>query len=122
MTDAGRAIGYLFVALLTSPSALARNAVSCPPLTPSGLEQMARKSGELRLIFFASWCGECQKNLTTSQPPGTLFIAAFDERQAAEKVANKMGLSSPCYLDDGVAEKLEINGVPSVRVYRLQGK
>ena len=93
------------------------NAEICPKLSPSALSDLVKERGPLKLIFFASWCGECLHHMRATHPKNTLLIATFDEKDAVEKVIQKFRPTALCYLDDGVAEKLGINGVPRVVQY-----
>jgi len=92
---------------------------SCPALSMSTLEKEFPKDGKRKLIFFASWCSSCVDHLKNdgsskkeSADQNKVYIAAFDEKDAAEKVINKFKVSSPCYIDDGVVDALKVQGVP----------
>ena len=89
----------------------------CPKLSPSALSGLVKERGPLKLIFFASWCGECLHHMRATQTKNTLLIATFDEKDAVEQVIQKLRPNAPCYLDDGVAAKLGVNGVPRVVQY-----
>jgi hypothetical protein len=86
-------------------------------LSPSALSGLVKERGPLKLIFFASWCGECLHHMQAKQTKNTLLIATFDEKDAVEQVIQKLRPNAPCYLDDGVAAKLGVNGVPRVLQY-----
>lgn len=108
--------GFLAWALLLSSGAGA--AQLCPLLNQEGLAKLARERGPLKLVFFASWCGECLTHLRQAQDKNTLLIAAFDEKKAAERVIAKLAPRSECYLDDGLAAAFKVDGVPATVDYR----
>ena len=89
----------------------------CPKISPSALATLVKERGPLKLIFFASWCGECMHHIRATQPKNTLLIATFDEKDAVEPVIQKFGPNAPCYFDDGVAAKLGVNSVPKIVQY-----
>lgn len=118
MTCMNRAMRLVWLAavLLGLHAPLARADV-CPKLSSSALSGLVKERGPLKLIFFASWCGECLHHIRATHTKNTLLIATFDEKDAVEQVIQKLRPNAPCYLDDGVAEKLGINGVPRVVQY-----
>lgn len=91
----------------------ARLEAACPDLDAKGLQALVSKGAPTRVVFFASWCGDCQAHLPGDRPQSTLYIATFDERPAAEAVANKLLPSGRCYVDQGIAAALGIKGVPA---------
>ena len=104
-------------AVIVSLHAPFAHAEICPKLSPSALSGLVKERGPLKLIFFASWCGECLHHMQAKQTKNTLLIATFDEKDAVEQVIQKLRPNAPCYLDDGVAAKLGVNGVPRVLQY-----
>lgn len=89
-------------------------ATTCPVVTPKDLPQYLRRTGDTKIVFFASWCADCRDSLAVSHPDGTLFISAFDEKAAAEKVINRFRPSAACFTGDGIAEHYRIKYLPAV--------
>lgn len=87
----------------------------CPPLNYDELMRNLKDKSETHLVFFASWCSGCKEHLVHATPKKSILIATFDEPASAEKVVNKLGLSSPCYLDRGISDRLNVKSLP----YRL---
>lgn len=110
-----RCLVLAWVLLMSSGAGAAQ---SCPTLNQVGLAKLARERGPLKLVFFASWCGECLTHLRQAQDKNTLLIAAFDEKKAAERVIAKLAPRSECYFDDGLAAAFKIDGVPATVDYR----
>jgi hypothetical protein len=86
--------------------------VSCPPLNRDGLAQILAKRPVRKLIFFASWCGECRSHLLTSDPSADILIAAFDEQSTAEQVVSRLKIKTPCYSDQGLTAHFHVRSVP----------
>ncbi|MEN9836088.1 MAG: hypothetical protein RL011_2281 [Pseudomonadota bacterium] len=103
--------GVLGFFMLSGP--LAEAGELCPKLGQAGLAKLARERGPLKLVFFASWCGECLSHLRNAQGKNTLLIATFDEKLAAERVIAKLAPKSECYLDDGLASFFKVEAVPA---------
>lgn len=89
-------------------------AAACPTLSPAQLKDHLRREGDTKIVFFASWCSDCRENLGQEQPPGTLFVAAFDEREAAEKVIARFRPSATCFTSDALAEQFGVKSLPAV--------
>jgi thiol-disulfide isomerase/thioredoxin len=89
-------------------------AAACPTLAPAQLKDHLRPEGDTKLVFFASWCSDCRESLGKEQPPGTLFIAAFDEREAAEKVIARFRPDATCFTSDAIAEQFRVKSLPAV--------
>lgn len=97
-----------------APLLVAALAVACPELASADLQQHLRQDGDTKIVFFASWCSDCRENLGKEQPPGTLFVAAFDERAAAEKVMTRFRPGATCFTSDALAERFGVKSLPSV--------
>ena len=66
-----------------SSSGLARTD-SCKPATPAELDAAIKSQKISHLVFFASWCSACKKDLE-HQYEKPIFIASFDTLDAASK-------------------------------------
>ena len=84
----------------------------CPDLDVFGLKSLVATRKVTPVIFFASWCSECAAHLRQTLAPGTLLIATFDERHAAEAVVKQFAVTAPCYLDHGIAGVYRVKSVP----------
>lgn len=92
------------------------------PLTSSNLRELASVRDETTLVFFASWCSDCKRSLLQPRPAGSVAIATFDEKDAAEAVIAALGVQLPCYLDDGVAADFGVKSVPATKVVDRTGR
>lgn len=99
--------------------ALAASPVACPEVDMAKLSAELKGKGDVNIVFFASWCSSCAPSLEGKQPDNTIYVAAFDERTAAEAVAAKFGLTKPCYTDKGVAELLGVKALPAKRRHQF---
>ena len=88
----------------------------CPPLSSELLNELVKKSGSKRLVFFSTWCSECKDHVKRVPSAGTLFIAAFDKAERAEAALRKLGRTEPCYVDNGLTKKFGINVVPAEKI------
>ncbi|MBI3295932.1 MAG: hypothetical protein HYZ71_14495 [Deltaproteobacteria bacterium] len=94
-------------------------AASCPPITWDDLKD--RLTGkDAHLIFFASWCMNCQDHLA-KYPKNAVFIATFDEQRRAEQIIAHFRVKAPCYTDIDVARHFGIRAVPADRDFRGTG-
>lgn len=106
--------------LATATATSAKPAPTCPPMSLAALEGSLKGKGETKVVFFASWCATCKDSLEKSYPDGTVFVAAFDERDAAEAVASRYKLAHVCYTDEGsIAKGLGVTGLPAVKDVRF---
>jgi hypothetical protein len=60
-------------------------ALACQPMNASELQDKLKRESVAQLVFFASWCSSCKQHLTEAYAAKSLFIASFDENQAATK-------------------------------------
>lgn len=97
---------------VTTPAA----AVTCPETDMQSLRAELKGQGETTIVFFASWCSSCSANLTKSHSASTIFVAAFDERKAAEAVADHYKITGRCFTDRDIAETLGVKALPASRV------
>ncbi len=91
----------------------------CPSLGQTELIKLARQRGPLKLVFFASWCGECLHHLKTANGKNTILIATFDEKPAVERVIRKLAPKSDCFTDEGLSTFFKVEAVPTTVEYRL---
>ena len=84
----------------------------CPNLDVAGLKRLVANRKVTPVIFFASWCTECAVHLRQKLASGTLLIATFDERRAAEVVLKQLAITAPCYLDQGIASAYQVKSIP----------
>jgi hypothetical protein len=99
-------------------SQVAHGSELCPKLGQSELVKLARQRGPLKLVFFASWCGECLHHLQAANGKNTLLIATFDEKPAVERVIRKIAPNSDCFTDDGLSTLFKVEAVPTTVDYR----
>ncbi len=66
------------------------------------------------LVAFASWCSSCKAKIIEASKKSDQYIlvAAFDDNDAADKVLNKFGVSSPCFYGDDLVEGLGVSVLP----------
>lgn len=103
------------MAMLMAASSFA----ACPSIGWSDLQR--RFAGrDIHLVFFASWCANCQSHLA-SYPKNTIFIATFDKRERAELVIKQFGITVPCFTDTDIARELNVRAVPAERDVRMPG-
>lgn len=96
-------------------------AADCESLAPAGLDTLAaKKGGELELIFFASWCWSCREHLTQKHGPNTILIGAFDKKERLEATLKALGVTTPCFADDGVADALGVSELPKVMIFHAK--
>lgn len=103
---------FLFIFLFSASNAFA---LTCPKIKRDAFDKLLEKSGETKVYFFASWCGECKASLKALGPKD-IAMASFDEQSAAESVMTKLAVTTRCFTSDGVAESFGVKGVPDVRV------
>lgn len=87
-------------------------AASCPPLALAELSQHLRSQADTQIVFFASWCGDCRANLSKPYPDSTLFVAAFDEPDAAAQVIERFRPGAKCFTSRGIAEHYGVKSLP----------
>ncbi len=85
---------------------------ACPPLSRDGLAQLLAKRPIRKLVFFASWCGECRSHIVAADPKTDVLIAAFDEQKAAERVLARLELNVTCFTDQGLTSAFGVRSVP----------
>ncbi len=105
-------------ALLSGLSA-AKAAETCPPAKIADLQKLLQEKPASELIFFASWCISCKEHLQ-HPPPGSFFIASFDERAAANKVIDHFRGANEaprCVWDEdgSITEHYQVKGLPATR-------
>lgn len=93
---------------------------ACTELSPALLDEIVKKEGEKKLVFFSSWCSTCKDHLRPDAPQNTMFIGVFDKVERAQSALNKFVPGRKCYFDSGVAKKLGVKVVPAERVYSLR--
>lgn len=107
---------FLFTSLLILFCAESRADLLAQPSCEIGgmshLAKMIAQRQPTKLIFFASWCPACREHLLQSNPAKNILIAAFDEKEQAEKALAALKISTPCLLDDGIAKELKVIDVP----------
>ena len=59
--------------------------LACQPMNASELQDKLKREPVAQLVFFASWCSSCKEHLTPDYAAKSLFIAIFDENEAATK-------------------------------------
>lgn len=87
----------------------------CPSASLETLKTQLAGKGETEIIFFATWCSECASHIKAPHGPGTILVSTFDEKGRAEKVLKSLGVTTPCYTDDGLSEALGVREVPAKR-------
>ncbi|MGE0174946.1 MAG: TlpA family protein disulfide reductase [Oligoflexales bacterium] len=91
-------------------------AASCPRVSFEQLKAATRDLGKVKLVFFASWCVSCKPHLLEPHDKKTVFVAAFDEEQRAEKVLKAFSVEGLCFTSDDTAQKLGVTALPATRV------
>lgn len=109
----------LFATFALHTSALGQ----CHETSLETLKKKAANAGKpLKLVFFSSWCPSCKDSLDkNSKDDQVLFVASFDNREAANKVARKYALGEQrCIfdVDDALSRQLEVSGVPAERTIK----
>ena len=102
----------IFVWMLSWLAAPGFAQAACADLDVAGLKRLAATRQVTPVVFCASWCGECVVHLRQTPAPGTVLIATFDTREAAEHVIKHFGVTMPCYLDRGIAAAYAVKSVP----------
>ncbi len=59
--------------------------LACQPMNASELQDKLKREPVAQLVFFASWCSSCKQHLTEAYAAKSLFIAIFDQNEAATK-------------------------------------
>jgi hypothetical protein len=108
--------------MLFATALIASTAVSCLPLDMDSFQKKVAQRDQTKVIFFASWCSSCKDHLLSKHPEGTILVATFDERTAAETVINKLNISIPCFSDDGIASHYKIDSLPAEITVSRKGK
>jgi hypothetical protein len=90
------------------------HAAECRLQTPSQFEKQRNQWAGRTLIAFASWCSSCKDNILSAQgnPEKFVFLVAFDEAEAGQKVLDKYKITSPCLAGEELVNKLAIKGLP----------
>jgi len=97
----------------SSFSQTAEAAASCPEATFDQIKSAMAGSGDVELVFFASWCASCKEHLTEKHAKNVVFIAAFDEQKRAEKVLDSFQVTSRCFTSDDTASALSVRSLPA---------
>ncbi len=91
------------------------SAAACPVATYADMENELKSNGDFEIVFFASWCASCAENLKSTVTHRRIFVASFDEAEAAAKVATKFGFAADCRLDSDIASRLGVKSLPATR-------
>lgn len=106
--------GFAFVcAVLLGLNSFSSLAADCPPMTMEEYRARYAAAPPPRLVFFSSWCGDCKEHLVAKHPPGTLFVATFDEKERAERAMAAFQPDGKCVLDSGIAKAFGVKVVPA---------
>lgn len=97
----------------------AEAAASCPEATFDQIKSALSGSGDVELVFFASWCASCKDHLTEKHAKNVVFIAAFDEQKRAEKVLDSFHVTSRCFTSDDTASALSVRSLPAKSQFRF---
>lgn len=101
----------ILLALTASP--LRADQVSCPLTTYKDLQQQLKNEGPTEIIFFASWCSSCLPHLKAKHSSATILVAAFDERERAEKVLRSLDVKGRCFTSADIAETMGVKALPA---------
>jgi hypothetical protein len=93
----------------------------CPKATMADMERELLEKGEFEIVFFASWCASCVENLKTKTTHRRIFVASFDEVEAAAKVAAKFGFADACRFDSDIASHFGVKSLPATRWMKRSG-
>ena len=65
-------------------------------------------------VAFASWCSSCKPKILKVRENPTMFvlIAAFDDKESAEKVLHNWKIEAPCYFGEDLIKGLGIKSLP----------
>lgn len=88
-------------------------AVSCESIDTKRLGTVLENKAFKSVYFFSSWCQSCREKLVSQDTGATVFIAAFDEKPAVEAALARINFTGNCFFSDGVAEKLQVAGIPT---------
>ena len=99
----------LNIALFASPH--------CPSADVKALDHAVKKYTPKKIIFFASWCKNCKEHLTKENLSSSIFVAAFDEKDRAEKVMNAFFKDTDHVVclwdaDQTIVKKYKVKGLP----------
>lgn len=67
-----------------------------------------------RVLFFASWCGDCRAHVVAAGPQRTLLVGTFDAPGPLTAALQRVQPRAPCRLNGGVAEALGVTAVPAL--------
>ena len=87
----------------------------CPEIDLAGLNKRMAGKGEIKILFFASWCGSCIDHLKKPQDEKTIFVAVFDEKIEAEKVLEAFKVKNDCFTSETLADELKVRELPAER-------
>ena len=91
--------------------------LACEAVDKQSFEKVLKEKPMKRVVFFASWCASCKKHLQTYSIVDSIFVAAFDEKEAATKAFKQIqGPYSKCYFDakGEIIKKYKVKGLPKI--------
>jgi len=112
-------VRILIAGLLAFFAGPATGAERCPAASMASLKAELAGKGERELIFFATWCSECASHIKKPHGSETILVSTFDEKGRAEAVLKRLGIETPCFTDDGIAQSLGVREVPAQRRVRF---
>lgn len=100
---------------------LAAAVAHCAPLRPEGLAELAKaRGGQVKLVFFSSWCVACKGSLEAAQTDkDAVVVGSFDKRERLEEIIGALQIKAPCFVDEGVTERLGVSSLPASVVWKL---